>query len=80
MSNVQQPEMRRSGQDPLVTDSVKDKARRTGPAKSDRARGRVPEDQKSSYGPRRGGRQESGEPTTRYASKRKAQPGTPGPS
>ncbi|WP_117212252.1 hypothetical protein [Allorhizocola rhizosphaerae] len=51
MSNVQQPEMRRSGKDALVTDSVKDKARRTGPPESDRAKGRAPKEQRSPYGP-----------------------------
>ncbi|NJC71754.1 hypothetical protein HC031_18805 [Planosporangium thailandense] len=53
MPNVQQPEMRRSGQDPLVTDSVKDTATTSaGGAKGDdRALHKVPEDQKSPYGP-----------------------------
>lgn len=51
MSNVQQPEMRRSGHDPLVTDSA---AERAGP-KSRKGGGQRkdlrPADQRSPYGP-----------------------------
>lgn len=53
MSNVQQPEMRRSGEDPLVQDSVKDTATTTPPpgeGTGDRGR-KVPPDQQSPYGP-----------------------------
>ncbi|HEX5741785.1 MAG TPA: hypothetical protein VFY17_09575 [Pilimelia sp.] len=53
MPNIQQPEMRRSGRDPLVTDSVKDKEKTRGAAPG---HGRdphpVPESQRSPYGPR----------------------------
>lgn len=50
MPNVQQPEMRRSGQNPLVQDSAESRA-----AAPDGPRGRtgpVPADQRSPYGPR----------------------------
>jgi hypothetical protein len=50
MPNVQQPEMRRSGQNPLVQDSAENRA-----AAPDGPRGRsgpVPADQRSPYGPR----------------------------
>jgi hypothetical protein len=51
MSNVQQPEMRRSGHDPLVTDSVKERAQgRPGRGKSPRKDTR-PAGQRSRYGP-----------------------------
>lgn len=80
MSNVQQPEMRRSGQNPLVTDSVKDKAQHTGPPDSDQGRGKKPQEQSSPHGPKQKGKRTTEEPTTKSASKRRAQPGTPGPS
>ncbi len=53
MPNIQQPEMRRSEQDPLVTDSVKDTAQNSaGSSKGDdRKLHKVPEDQQSPYGP-----------------------------
>jgi hypothetical protein len=50
MSNVQQPEQRRSGRDPLVQDSVKDTAASTLDDGSGDA-GPVPPDQRSPYGP-----------------------------
>jgi hypothetical protein len=50
MSNVQQPEQRRSGRDPLVQDSVKDKAASTLDDGSGDT-GPVPPDQRSEYGP-----------------------------
>ncbi len=52
MPNVQQPELRRSGQDPAVTDSVKDSVSKGAPGS---AGGKdphpVPEAQQSPYGP-----------------------------
>jgi hypothetical protein len=53
MPNIQQPEMRRSEQDPLVTSSVKDTAQTsaTSPKDDKRALHKVPEDQRSPYGP-----------------------------
>jgi hypothetical protein len=52
MPNIQQPEMRRSEQDPLVTSSVKDTAQNAIPQpRDDRALHRVPEDERSPYGP-----------------------------
>ena len=50
MANVQQPEMRRSGRDPLVQDSAKDRAQATSVG-GERGRGPVPPDQQSTYGP-----------------------------
>jgi hypothetical protein len=50
MANVQQPEQRRSEQDPLVTDSVKDTAANSGPQDKGNT-GPVPPDQVSPYGP-----------------------------
>jgi hypothetical protein len=51
MPNVQQPEMRRSGRDPLVQDSVEQRAQG---APGDRGGGApVPEAQRSTHGPRR---------------------------
>jgi len=54
MSNVQQPEMRRSGHDPLVTESAEEKA---GP-KSRKGGGQPkdlrPAEQRSPYGPEPG--------------------------
>ena len=50
MPNIQQPEMRRSGKDPLVQDSAENTARSTlGDDGSDA--GPVPPDQRSPYGP-----------------------------
>jgi hypothetical protein len=50
MPNVQQPEMRRSGRDPLVQDSAEDKADST-LARGGGGTGPVPPDQQSPYGP-----------------------------
>jgi hypothetical protein len=50
MPNIQQPEMRRSGKDPLVQDSAENKATSTlGGASGDA--GPVPKDQQSPYRP-----------------------------
>jgi|SRR5581483_9200840 len=49
MPNIQQPEMRRSGRDPLVQDSAKQHAG-TAPGDGPDA-GPVPPDQRSPYGP-----------------------------
>ncbi len=51
MANVQQPEMRRSGKDPLVQDSAELKAG-GGPSDQKGKTGKVPEDQQSPYGPK----------------------------
>jgi hypothetical protein len=52
MTNIQQPEMRRSGHDPLVTDHAEETAQNTLPHPTDkRALHKVPEDQRSPYGP-----------------------------
>src|SRR5512138_3556007 len=51
VSNIQQPEMRRSGHDPLVQDSVKDTPRDSKGGSSDRTGRSVPPDQQSPYGP-----------------------------
>jgi hypothetical protein len=52
MSNIQQPEMRRSGHDPLVTDSVKERAQgRPGRRKSSSTKDIRPAEQRSRYGP-----------------------------
>ena len=53
MANVQQPEMRRSGKDPLVQDSAELKAG-SGSANEKGRTGKVPEDQQSPYGPKEG--------------------------
>jgi hypothetical protein len=50
MPNIQQPEMRRSGKDPLVQDSAKDNAG-SPPSGGDTNVGPVPPDQQSPYGP-----------------------------
>jgi hypothetical protein len=50
MPNVQQPEMRRSGKDPLVQDSVQNKTDST-LGGGDPVPGSVPPDQQSPYGP-----------------------------
>lgn len=55
MPNVQQPEMRRSKQTPLVQDSAEPQAGGTRPRKERRS---VPADQVSPYGPQ--GRQQAG--------------------
>lgn len=55
MPNVQQPEMRRSKQTPLVQDSAQPQAGGTRPRKERRS---VPTEQLSPYGPR--GRQAAG--------------------
>jgi hypothetical protein len=57
MPNIQQPEMRRSGEDPLVTSSVKDTARKSlkNTKGDDRVLHKVPEDQQSPYGPSKTG-------------------------
>jgi hypothetical protein len=49
MPNVQQPEMRRSGKDPLVQDSAENAVGSPPDAKG--ATGPVPQDQQSPYGP-----------------------------
>ncbi|HEX6501031.1 MAG TPA: hypothetical protein VF054_18675 [Micromonosporaceae bacterium] len=51
MSNTQQPEMRRSGRDPLVQDSAKAKATSGSPGGDDRGKQPVPPEQQSPYGP-----------------------------
>jgi hypothetical protein len=51
MANVQQPEQRRSEQDPLVSDSVKDTAANSGPPDKGHDEHPVPPDQRSPYGP-----------------------------
>ncbi|MFC0529546.1 hypothetical protein [Phytohabitans kaempferiae] len=52
MSNIQQPEMRRSGHDPLVTGSAKEKAaRRPAPRGQASAKDTRPADQRSPYEP-----------------------------
>jgi hypothetical protein len=50
MPNIQQPEMRRSGRDPLVQDSAENRA--AGSAGTRDTAAPVPTDQRSSYGPR----------------------------
>jgi len=50
MPNVQQPEMRRSGHDPLVQDHVEETAQKGAPA-GKRPAGAVPADQVSPHGP-----------------------------
>jgi hypothetical protein len=52
MPNVQQPEMRRSGRDPLVQDSVEQRAQSALPENKGGGAKSVPEAQQSSYGPR----------------------------
>jgi hypothetical protein len=51
MPNIQQPEMRRSGKDPLVQDSAKINATSSAPGASGRDAHPVPPDQQSPYGP-----------------------------
>ena len=50
MPNIQQPEMRRSGKDPLVQDSAENKATSTPDGGGDENAGPVPPDQQSPYG------------------------------
>jgi hypothetical protein len=50
MPNIQQPEMRRSGKDPLVQDSAENKAD-SALGGGDPVPGPVPPDQQSPYGP-----------------------------
>ena len=50
MPNIQQPEMRRSGKDPLVQDSAENKATSTLDGGGG-STGPVPPDQQSPYGP-----------------------------
>jgi hypothetical protein len=50
MPNIQQPEMRRSGKDPLVDDSAKINPSTSAPG-GDSGTGPVPPDQQSPYGP-----------------------------
>jgi hypothetical protein len=49
MPNVQQPEMRRSGRDPLVQDSTEQRAQNVGPESG--GGGRPPEAQRSPHEP-----------------------------
>jgi hypothetical protein len=49
MPNAQQPEIRRSGKDPLVQDSAENAV--GGPADQKGHTGKVPVDQQSPYGP-----------------------------
>jgi hypothetical protein len=51
MPNVQQPEMRRSGRDPLVQDSTKGRAQGAGQDRGPGGGAPVPEAQRSPYGP-----------------------------
>ncbi len=59
MSNIQQPEMRRSGHDPLVTDSKQERAQGSLPkgssatpgSRSKRGKDNRPAGQRSRYGP-----------------------------
>jgi hypothetical protein len=51
MPNIQQPEMRRSGKDPLVQDSAKINATSSAPGGDDRGGQPVPPDQQSPFGP-----------------------------
>jgi hypothetical protein len=51
MTNIQQPEMRRSGHDPLVTDNAEERASSSLPRKQTRKKDTRPAGQRSSYGP-----------------------------
>jgi hypothetical protein len=51
MSNPQQPEIRRSGRDPVVQDSAKNRATGAGPERGPSSGRPVPEAQRSPYGP-----------------------------
>ncbi|GAA3939792.1 hypothetical protein [Actinoplanes auranticolor] len=65
MPNVQQPEMRRSGETRLVQDSDGPQPGGTGGARQEHRN--VPPDQQSPYGPDQGRTGESGEPEGRAA-------------
>jgi hypothetical protein len=65
MPNVQQPEMRRSGETRLVQDS--DGPQPGGTANARREHRNVPPDQQSPYGPEKGRTGESAEPEGRPA-------------
>lgn len=78
MTNIQQPEMRRSEHDPLVTDSVKDRARQAVPAGSGQPADRRPTEQRSPYGPQREhGRQPEPEDRSQQPEDRSEEPGNP---
>jgi hypothetical protein len=51
MTNIQQPEMRRSGHDPLVTDHAEEQAQGALPRKGKRTKDTRPAQQRSRYGP-----------------------------
>lgn len=51
MTNIQQPEMRRSGHDPLVTDHAEEQAHGSLPRKGKRVKDTRPAAQRSRYGP-----------------------------
>jgi hypothetical protein len=51
MTNIQQPEMRRSGHDPLVTDNAEERATSSLPGKRTRKKDTRPAGQRSTYGP-----------------------------
>ncbi len=51
MPNIQDPEMRRSGKDPLVQDSAKINPASSMPDGSGRGAQKTPPDQQSPYGP-----------------------------
>jgi hypothetical protein len=51
MTNIQQPEMRRSGHDPLVTDNAEERAQSSLPGKAKRGKDTRPAAQRSRYGP-----------------------------
>jgi hypothetical protein len=53
MTNIQQPEMRRSGHDPLVTDNAEERAANSLPRKGTRKKDTRPAGQRSTYGPER---------------------------
>lgn len=53
MTNIQQPEMRRSGHDPLVTDNAEERAASSLPRKGGRKKDTRPAGQRSTYGPER---------------------------
>ena len=51
MTNIQQPEMRRSGHDPLVTENAEERAQGSLPGKQKRMKDTRPAGQRSRYGP-----------------------------
>jgi hypothetical protein len=53
MTNIQQPEMRRSGHDRLVTDSAKERVQNSTSSRSGPAKDTRPAGQRSRYGPER---------------------------